>query len=287
MTLPKPDSNQITPVPVFRSIASRLVIYLSLVLLIANLLTFAVISHIQSVASDSNQENTFRQISHHLISSLSLPLWQLDKAAVSFICDSLKIADSIAAVQVYDDLGNQYCNINNNPTYDGILIRHSPIRYNGNVVGRVEIALEPAFFQNQFQMMNRVAGIFLLVNVLLTIIVTKFMMKRIIQDPIDELKQLTVHYSKEFTLQAEPESQILTYREFADVEPVLRLMGMEITRRSQNLLESEREQQAANDAKSVAESANQAKSEFLANMSHEIRTPLNAIIGMVQLVIKT
>ncbi|MFT5658869.1 MAG: CheY-like chemotaxis protein/two-component sensor histidine kinase, partial [Gammaproteobacteria bacterium] len=42
-----------------------------------------------------------------------------------------------------------------------------------------------------------------------------------------------------------------------------------------------------NDAKSVAESANQAKSEFLANMSHEIRTPLNAIIGMVQLVIKT
>ena len=36
-------------------------------------------------------------------------------------------------------------------------------------------------------------------------------------------------------------------------------------------------------AKTQAESANQAKSEFLANMSHEIRTPLNGIMGMMQL----
>ena len=37
-------------------------------------------------------------------------------------------------------------------------------------------------------------------------------------------------------------------------------------------------------AKKLAESANNAKSSFLANMSHEIRTPLNAITGMVSLI---
>ncbi len=40
----------------------------------------------------------------------------------------------------------------------------------------------------------------------------------------------------------------------------------------------------AEEARGIAEQANQAKSAFMANMSHELRTPLNAIIGFTRIV---
>ena len=40
-------------------------------------------------------------------------------------------------------------------------------------------------------------------------------------------------------------------------------------------------------ARQVAEEANQTKGQFLANMSHEIRTPMNGVIGMAYLALKT
>jgi PAS domain S-box-containing protein len=50
-----------------------------------------------------------------------------------------------------------------------------------------------------------------------------------------------------------------------------------------DLAEQKRYQQSLDEARQLAETANETKSEFLANMSHEIRTPMSAIIGYLDI----
>lgn len=79
------------------------------------------------------------------------------------------------------------------------------------------------------------------------------------------------------------------YWESASISPIKNARGVitHFVAVKEDISAQKEAEEALQEAKRVADEANQAKSEFLACMSHEIRTPMNAIIGMAELLAET
>lgn len=134
--------------------------------------------------------------------------------------------------------------------------------------------------------------------VLVTIVVTVFLIRRIIQ-PIQGLvhatrriaggdlrQSVTATGSDEIGTLAESFNTMVQHlaTSQAEVQEYQRTLERKVEERTREL---EQKTHEAVELAHKTQAASQAKTEFLANMSHEIRTPLNGVLGMTQLLLNT
>jgi len=165
-------------------------------------------------------------------------------------------------------------------------------------IGEVRLGLSETRLQTELYGYLLWIGSVTLAVVLVGVVVTLFLVRRIIH-PVQRLVEATgriaggdfqqsvmVTSADEIGTLAESFNRMVRHLASSqeEVHRYQQTLEAQVEERTRKLEEKTRE---AVELAQKAQAASQAKTEFLANMSHEIRTPLNGVLGMTQLLLHT
>ncbi len=157
---------------------------------------------------------------------------------------------------------------------DDYLLIIEPIWLKDRLVGYISVKGSTQRIKNAIQDSIVFMCMMLLVAFFMTFFLASWLQK-IISKPIAKLHESIQKVSdhKDYSLRVDPGGK----DELGQLSKAFNSMIEQVQLRDR----------ALEDAKNLAEEANQSKSQFLANMSHEIRTPMNGIFGMSELLANT
>jgi signal transduction histidine kinase/ActR/RegA family two-component response regulator len=289
-------------------------VQIKLALLILFASSFALV--LASVGFGLYERANFRTEMTQELSALADTLGSNAAASIAFddhksateMLSALRVERNILAANLYDAQGKVFAEYRRDDvgqhfamggmreagTYFGAqsLTLFRPVTVHEERTGTIALVSDLSGLRAQLWQYAKISGLVLLIAISVTYLVSAWLLRGI-TGPLVRLAQVASQISEgeNYSLRATPSGSDEIGRVIASFNQMLE----RVQHRDNALLAANddleiRVQQrtlAFEQARDLAEKANQAKSEFLANMSHEIRTPLNGIIGMTELALDT
>jgi len=180
-----------------------------------------------------------------LTDALKIPLWNYSEETIAVICESYAQNEFVTKLLLEDQKGTV---LFKKEKVDQRLVvsRSRDIFYEGNLIGRVQIALTSGYYTAVNRQLFQSVSLTIIIMIGALLVMTGVLLRQLLKKPISQFIKMVDKYAAG---ESDAFKQGTPYREFRPLLDVLNKMGAKIASQKQDITEQKRAEQALRESR--------------------------------------